>query len=226
MKSRWRYGSAAIAAAGLASGLLAGGQVPGVLQPWQWFGSHAPATATATSAGAAPAAAAGSGAAVRQDYVIGAGDVLDIDVWKQPEISRTLPVRPDGRITLPLVGAIQASGRTPAQLQDSIAAKLTAYVSTPVVTVMVAKVESRRFSVLGAVLRPGAYPLPGPTRMLEALAQAGGFTPFANPDRIELLREESDGHLQKLSFNYSAVVQGRDVDQDRLLQPGDTIVVP
>ncbi len=178
------------------------------------------------AAAPAPGAAHRAAAAPDADYVIGPGDVLAIDVWKEPEISQTEPVRPDGAIALPLVGTLHAGGSTPSALAQQIEAKLAAYIAQPVVTVMVAKVVSRSFQVLGAVLRPGSYPLVGPTRVLEALAQAGGFTPFADPAHVAILHWTPDGKQVRYRFDYSAVIHGNDVQQDRLLQPGDSLIVP
>lgn len=218
----------------MAGSALLGAQNLGALgrPPWQWFSSGESAVPAAAAGAASPdggatapiPAATASPAA--PDYVIGAGDVLQIDVWQQKEISRTLPVRPDGRISLPLVGAIVAGGRTPTELAQAISAKLAPFVSAPVVTVMVDKIASRNVSVLGAVLRPGTYPLPGPTRVLQALAEAGGFTPYANPGSIELLRVQPDGTVHRFTFDYPDVIKGKHIQQDRLLEPGDTIIVP
>ncbi len=159
-------------------------------------------------------------------YVIGPGDVLAIDVWHEKEISQTLPVRPDGKISLPLAGTLEASGRTPRQLQREITTKLAAFISHPVVTVMVAHVGSRKINVLGAVLRPGSYPLDTPTRVLGALAEAGGFTAFANRSKMIILHTRRDGQQVRYRFNYPAVIHGRKLAENRLLQPGDTLIVP
>ncbi|MGH9467281.1 MAG: polysaccharide biosynthesis/export family protein [Terriglobales bacterium] len=178
---------------------------------------------------AAPAASSGTRPlAVPGDtqYIIGPGDVLSIDVWKEKEISQTLPVRPDGVITLPLVGTLRASGSTPGQLQRQIADKLSAFLSHPVVTVIVLKVVSKTFQVLGNVLRPGSYPLLRPTRILEALAQAGGFTPFADPGHITVLHWLPNGQQVRYRFDYSAVIHGKKLAEDRLLRSGDSVIVP
>ncbi|HVA63604.1 MAG TPA: polysaccharide biosynthesis/export family protein [Terriglobales bacterium] len=198
-------------------------QAPNLLHLFPWHRADRAAASPADHAGPGERLAPAPPAA---DYVIGPGDVLTIDVWQEKEISQTLPVRPDGQIALPLAGNLVAAGQTPQQLQASIAARLAAYISKPVVTVMVAKVVSRDFSILGAVLRPGRYPLVSPTRVLQALAQAGGFTPFANRGNITLLRPRPDGTLARYRFNYSQIIQGHGLQQDRLLQPGDTLVVP
>lgn len=188
------------------------------LMPWH---SHAAQNAPDPSAGrrvSADAPAAG--------YRIGPGDVLRIDVWKETEISQTEPVRPDGNITLPLAGAVYANGLTPAELSQQIETKLAAYIAHPDVTVMVDKVVSRAFQVLGSVLRPGSYPLLRPTHILQALAEAGGFTPFADRDHILVLHWNADGQQERFHCNYSDLIHGHHLQQDRLLQPGDTLIVP
>ncbi len=158
-------------------------------------------------------------------YVIGVGDVLDVDVWQSKEVSREVPVRPDGQISLPLAGQIQASGRTPEQLQARIASRLSRYMDHPAVTVIVEKVGSRYFSVLGNVLKPGRYSLQTPTWLLQALAEAGGFTPFADRGGILLLRMTSKGQL-RYRINYNDIIHGNKPYENVRLKPGDTIVVP
>ncbi|MGH9412489.1 MAG: polysaccharide biosynthesis/export family protein [Terriglobales bacterium] len=175
------------------------------------------------------AAASGKGrasATVAAGYRIGPGDVLRIDVWKEAEISQTEPVRPDGEITLPLVGAVRASGLTPAALGHQIETLLAAYIAHPQVTVMVDKVVSRAFQVLGSVLRPGSYPLVRPTHVLQALAEAGGFTPYADRSHLVVLHWNAAGQQERFRFNYSDIIHGHHLQQDRLLQPGDTLIVP
>ncbi|MGH9488627.1 MAG: polysaccharide biosynthesis/export family protein [Terriglobales bacterium] len=194
-------------------------------QPLRWIADLAvhknPPAAGEVSGGMRPPAVAPD-----THYVIGPGDVLAIDVWKEKEISQTMPVRPDGDIALPLAGTLRASGLTPEQLEQHIAKKLSAYITDPVVTVMVDKVISRTFQVLGSVLRPGSFPLVRPTRILQALALAGGFTSFAHPSHIVLLHWQPDGRQVRYTFNYSAVIQGKHLNEDRQLQPGDTLIVP
>lgn len=155
-------------------------------------------------------------------YVIGPNDLLDIDVWQNTELTfRGLPVRPDGKISLPLLNDVQAAGLTAMQLADSISEKLKSYVKNPQVTVVVTQVNSQRYYVLGEVLHAGVFPLlPGLTA-LQAVSSAGGFTQFANEKKIYILRG-----ADKLPFNYKEVVQGKDMDENILLKPGDTIVVP
>ncbi len=158
-------------------------------------------------------------------YVIGAEDILDIDAWKEPEITRTVPVRPDGKISLPLINDIQAVGLTPMQLAMIITEKLKKYLTDPQVTVVVRSINSRRIFIMGEVGRPGTFALlPGMT-MLQALSGAGGFTQFANLKGIYLLRNEN-GKQVKYPFNYKEVVRAQRPEQNLVLKPGDTIIVP
>ncbi len=158
-------------------------------------------------------------------YVIGPTDVLDISVWKEPEVSRTVPVRPDGRISLPLLSDVQAAGLTPTQLAAHITESLRKFMTGPQVTVIVATINSQRIYILGEVTRTGAYPLlPGMT-VLQALSSAGGFTQFANIKNIYLLRQEN-GQQVKHAFNYKDVTNGKKPEQNVVLKAGDTIIVP
>jgi len=159
-------------------------------------------------------------------YKIGADDVLAINVWKEPDVSRSVPVRSDGKISLPLAGEIQAAGQTPKQLEGDIAKKLASYISDPDVTVIVQQVRSQKFNILGQVGKPGSYPLTGPTTILDAIALAGGFRDFAKQKSIYVLRETADGKQTRLPFNYKEVIKGNNADQNIQLQPRDTIVVP
>jgi polysaccharide biosynthesis/export protein len=164
-------------------------------------------------------------ATVDPSYRINPQDMLAIDVWKEPEISRLVPVRPDGRISLPLLEDVEAAGLTPMQLADSITQKLQKYISNPNVTVIVTQMNSQRIYIMGEVGRPGAYPLlPGMT-LLQALSNAGGFSPFANLKKIHLIREEN-GRQTRHEFNYRDMLRGRNTDQNIALKPGDTIIVP
>ena len=161
---------------------------------------------------------------VPSDYVIGADDTLHIFVWKEPDLTETLPVRPDGKISMPLLNDITAAGLTPLQLRDEITEKLKKYVSDPRVTVVVTGTNSRRIFVTGEVLHTGPMTLLPHMTMLQALAQAG-FSQFANPKAIYLLRNEN-GKQVKVPFNYKEVVKGNHPEQNIELKPGDTIVVP
>ena len=159
-------------------------------------------------------------------FVIGVEDILNINVWKEPEMSRVVPVRPDGMITLPLIGEIKATGLTPIQLQDQISAALRKLLSDPQVTVIVAEVHSLTFNVMGQVLKPGYYPLTRRMTVLDAIALSGGFQPFAKQKKVYVLRTSADGKQVRLSFNYKDVIKGKRPDENIYLQPRDTVVIP
>jgi polysaccharide export outer membrane protein len=169
------------------------------------------------SASVQPAATADAG------YKIGPQDVLRIDVWKETEISRSVPVRPDGKISLPLLNDVQAAGLTAMELANNITEGLKKFINNPQVTVTVAEINSRRVYVTGEVTKPGAYALLPNMTALQALTSAGGFTQFSNPKKIYVLRNEG-GKQVKHPFNYKAVLDGK--QDDIPLRPGDTIVVP
>lgn len=158
------------------------------------------------------------------DYVIGADDLLKIVVWKEQELTETLPVRPDGKISMPLLGDVPAAGMTPTELSDSIQQKLKKYIADPRVTVVVSAMNSQRVFVTGEVTHSGAIPLLPHMTVLQALSTSG-FTQFANLKGIYVLRNES-GHQTKLPFNYKEVVKGQRSDENIELKPGDTVVVP
>jgi len=191
--------------------------------------------ANSASAQAAPATAAGSAAATTAEkpadkphddsFVIGNDDVLAINVWKEPDISRSIPVRSDGKISLPLVGEVQAAGLTPLKLEKDIAEKLKSYISEPEVTVMVQQVNSQKFNILGQVNKPGSYVIANSPTVLDAIALAGGFRDFAKRKSIYVLRHGASGEV-RLAFNYKNVSQGKNTDQKVKLQPGDTIIIP
>ena len=163
-------------------------------------------------------------AGTASDYVIGADDTLHISVWKEPDLTETLPVRPDGKISMPLLNDIPAAGLTPLQLKVSITEKLKKYIADPRVTVVVTAMNSRRIFVTGEVVHSGPMALLPHMTVLQALSQAG-FTQFANLKAIYLLRTEN-GRQQKLPFNYKEVVKGNHPEQNIVLKPGDTLVVP
>jgi polysaccharide export outer membrane protein len=159
------------------------------------------------------------------NYMIGAQDVLDVDVWKETELTRSVPVRPDGKISLPLLNDVQAAGLTPAQLSEELTTAFKKFITNPQVTVIVTQINSQRVYILGEMTRPGAYPLlPGMT-VLQALSSAGGFTPFASMKKIYVLRGEGSKQ-EKFPFNYKEVVKGKNAEQNIVLKAGDQIVVP
>jgi polysaccharide export outer membrane protein len=178
---------------------------------------------------AVPADPSPSGSAVpahNDTYIIGVDDVLSINVWKEAEVSKTVPVRSDGKISLPLAGEVQASGQTPLQLEKVLAAKLQSFISEPEVTVIVTEIKSQKFNILGMVAKPGSYPLTNSSTVLDAIALAGGFRDFAKQKSIYILRQNPDGSQVRLPFNYKEVIKGKDSAQNIKLQPRDTIVVP
>src|ERR1700677_2963379 len=158
------------------------------------------------------------------DYVLGSDDQLHITGWKETDLPVTLPVRPDGKISLPLINDIQAAGLTPMELRDSITEKLKKYIADPRVTVVVTAMNSRRVFVSGEVVHTGAMPLLPNMTMLQALA-AAGFTQFANLKGIYVLRVEN-GKQGKLPFKSRDVIKGNHPEQNIMLKPGDTVVVP
>ena len=160
------------------------------------------------------------------NYVIGDDDLLEINVWKEQDLCRTIPVRSDGKISLPLVGEVQAAGRTPVQLEEDITSRLRNFITEPAVTVMVQKINSLKFNVMGEVIKPGAYPLTTSMTVVDAIATAGGFRDFAKKKAIYVLHTTADGKETRVKFNYSDFVKGNDPQQNVRLQPGDTVVVP
>jgi polysaccharide export outer membrane protein len=159
-------------------------------------------------------------------FVIGANDVLAINVWKEPDVSRSVPVRSDGKISLPLAGEVQAAGVTPLKLEQDIAIKLQSYISEPEVTVIVQQINSQKFNILGMVNKPGSYSVTNSSTVLDAIAAAGGFRDFAKQKSIYVLRQNPDGTQAHLSFNYKEVIKGKHAEENVKLQANDTIVVP
>ena len=172
----------------------------------------------------APKGLAGA-AAADGEYRIGPEDLLDIAVWNNPAISRTMPVRPDGKISLPLLNEVQAAGLTPPQLRDVLMKRLTDYMPSPEVSVIVREVHSFKVSVIGEVKTPGRYELKSRATVLDVLAQAGPFTDFASRTRIFVLRSNG-GAVKRIPFNYNKVVSSDAPDGNFSLQPGDIVVVP
>jgi polysaccharide biosynthesis/export protein len=186
----------------------------------------APPTSQAPVSTNAPAAAANNPATNKVDnahYIIGSEDTLQITVWKEPSLSGSIPVRPDGMISLVLVGDLQAAGRTPMQLADDIAVKLKKYIQDPNVSVLVMGVNSQKVFMVGEVNHVGPVQLTGGMTTLQAIAAAGGLTPYANAKKIYILRGDA-GKQEKIPFNYKQALKGE--NQGVALKPGDTIVVP
>ena len=197
---------------------------------WMWAQNALPANAKAdtpvTVASINQPVAAEVSKPHDDSFVIGANDVLAINVWKEPDVSRSVPVRSDGKISLPLAGEIQASGLTPLKLEQDIAGKLQSFIAEPEVTVIVQQINSQKFNILGMVSKPGSYSLTNSSTVLDAIAAAGGFRDFAKQKSIYVLRHNPNGTEARLPFNYKDVVKGKNPDQNVKLQPNDTIVIP
>jgi polysaccharide export outer membrane protein len=162
----------------------------------------------------------------RDTYRIGVTDVLRINVWRNEELSVVVPVRPDGKISVPLLNDVQAEGLVPTDLKEILTRELAEYVTTPDVTIIVLEMNSRFVSVLGGVNREGRFPLSRNLRVLEALAFAGGFTTFADKDNIRIVRAQPDGSEAEYRFDYDAYIKGKAPGTNIVLRPGDTIIVP
>lgn len=212
MKSAWK--AAVVALVLISSIALAQGS------PAQPATSPASDNTAASGKSATAASASPAGPA----YVIGPEDVLHVSVWKEADLTATLPVRPDGKISLPLLNDVQAAGLTPEQLKDSVTEKLKKYVADPRVTVVVTAINSKRVYLTGEVLHSGAMPMSPNMTVLQALSSAG-INQFANTKRIYVLRTEN-GKQEKLPVNYRKLVKGEQIEQNYTLRPGDTIVVP
>ena len=216
-------------------GTAAPNAMPGTATPRQpATNSKARAVDTRSVGGAATPMAAGG---APSDYVIGPEDLLQISVWKNESLSRIVPVRPDGKISLPLLHDVQAAGLTAMQLRDKLAVALAEYMPNPEVSVIINEVRSFRVSVLGEVQKPGVLQLKSTTTILEAIAMAGGFRDFASPSKIVIFRRDDAGQTQKIKFNYNKAVgssstfsltgdRNASEDQNLVLKTGDVIVVP
>jgi polysaccharide export outer membrane protein len=199
-----------------------------LLASWMAAGAgsaHAAQTAEAGKGDSAANQAVAQAAAPIEDYKIGPQDVLRIDVWKEAELTRTVPVRPDGKISLPLLNDVQAAGLTPAELAKVLTDGLKKFINSPQVTVTVSEINSRRVYVTGEVAHAGAFPLLPNMTVLQALSSSGGFTQFAKTKAIYVLRAEN-GKQVKHPFNYKEVLAGRKQEENIALEPGDVIVVP
>jgi polysaccharide export outer membrane protein len=177
------------------------------------------------SAGATAEPAVPAGVTPPTDYVIGADDQLAVIFWRETNMSAEVTVRPDGKISLPLINDIQASGLTPDQLRLSLTEAATKYIEDPTVTVVVKAINSRRVFITGQVGKPGPYPLTAPTTVLQLLALAGGVAEYAKSDQIQVMRTEN-GKTTSHRFNYKDVIKGKKLEQNLLLRPGDTVIVP
>jgi polysaccharide biosynthesis/export protein len=189
------------------------------------------APATGSTGASASEASTQSGAPARttrpdDTFVIGNDDVLSINVWKEPDLTKQIPVRSDGKISLPLIGDIQAAGRTPAQLEQDIADRLKSFITDPQVVVIVQEIHSLKFNILGEVAKPGSYPLTVGTTIVDAIAIAGGFKDFAKKKGVYVLRQGFSGNELRFDFNYQDFIKGKDTKQNIVLKPHDTIVVP
>ncbi|HET6958021.1 MAG TPA: polysaccharide biosynthesis/export family protein [Vicinamibacterales bacterium] len=162
--------------------------------------------------------------ALSDEYRVGPGDKLRIEVYKDPQLSQSVQVRPDGKITLPLIGDLEATGHTPIELRDTITTSFKEYVTNPTVTVIVVEALASKVYVMGEVTHPGTMELHGPTTILQALAMAGGFKEFANTKEVKVLRPGDRGAVQTIKFNYKDVLNGD--AKPFLLRSGDTVVVP
>jgi polysaccharide biosynthesis/export protein len=174
---------------------------------------------------AAPAPAAPAGVAVPSGYVIGPDDVLMVLFWREKDMSLEVTVRPDGRITLPLLNDVQAAGLTPEELRAQVMKASAKYVEDPNVTVLVKTINSRKVFITGMVAKPGPYPLSGPTTVMQLLSMAGGIQEFADSKNIIVMRTEN-GRPMAYRFNYTEVVKRRNLRQNIELKPGDTVIVP
>jgi polysaccharide export outer membrane protein len=159
------------------------------------------------------------------DYRIGVGDVLNIQVWKETDLTRSVPVRPDGKISFPLLDDLQAAGLTPLELKRVLTEKLKQYLSGPRVTVLVEEVNSYKVYVMGEVVLQGSLILKTRTTLLQAISLAGGFTAYAKRDQIIVLRKTAKKD-ERIKLNYDRIVAGKNPEQNLVLEPGDTVVVP
>ena len=168
---------------------------------------------------------AASAGETQAEYVIGLGDQLQIMVWKGPELNQAMSVRIDGRISLPLIGDVEAAGKTIRDLKRILEVKYADVIAEPAVSVMLAQSKSWRYYIIGKVAHPGEFPIDFPITVLQAIAKSGGFLEWAKTEKISLVRRE-DGRETIVSFNYEALVNGQNLQQNALVKPGDTIIIP
>jgi polysaccharide biosynthesis/export protein len=209
--------SAILCAPLLCFGLSANGQTPA--QTLTENNSHAQPTTARTIESR-------SASAPNKDYVIGSDDVLAVNVWQEHELSLVVPVRPDGKISLPLVGELYVAGLTAWQLQDTIAQHLKEYLEHPQVTVIVQETKSQRFNVVGEVQKPGSFEFGHPLTIIDAIALAGGLRDFAQSKKMYVIRIGADGSREKIPVNYNNLLKGKPSAQNIVLRSHDTVVVP
>jgi polysaccharide biosynthesis/export protein len=188
-------------------------------------GSSASAQQASLSAANSSKSTASEAVVLPVGYTIGAEDILSVVFWRDKDLSADVVVRPDGKISLPLINDIQAAGLTPAQLRDKVIAAASTYVESPNATVVVKEIHSRKVFITGLVGRPGSYPLGSDMNVLQLIAVAGGLQEFADARNIVVVRTEN-GRQRFLKFNYKDVIGQQDSKQNVVLQPGDTVVVP
>ena len=158
-------------------------------------------------------------------YVIGPEDLLSIHVWKEEALTRQVPVRSDGKISLPLVDEVHAAGLTPLQLKEKLTLRLKEFIDNPSVSIIVAEANSQKVYVTGEVRTPGVYPLRGETRLLQVIPMAGGFTEWADQKKVLIIRKEGEKD-KRIVVNYKKIVSGEDMSANIVLKPGDTIIIP
>ena len=212
-KSIARGAAAVLIALAIATPVLAQGQKPGA------------AAQSMPAAAAAAAAPRPTDPAIPAGYVIGTDDVLSIVFWKDKDMSADAQVRPDGRIALPLINEVQAAGLTPEQLREKITEESKKYMEDASVTIVVRQINSRKAFITGEINKPGTYPLTSPTTVVQLIAMAGGLREYANGKKIVIMRTEN-GKPRRLSFNYNDIIDGKNLQQNIELKPGDTVVVP
>ena len=193
----------------------------GWLVPGPLLAQKPAAAPAATDPSTVPIKPDNSAAVDPKTYVIGAQDILMIKVWREQDFTGPYTVRPDGKITIPLVGDVQASGLTPERLGEQLKQALSDYINSPDVSVSLQAVNSKKFFITGEVMRAGEYPLAIPTKVFDALSNAGGFRDFANKKKIIIIRGP-----ERIKFNYQDILKGKNLEQNIFLENGDTVVVP
>jgi polysaccharide export outer membrane protein len=186
--------------------------------------AQAPAQTPNTPRPAAGTGTAATGLPIPTDYVVGPDDILSIVFWRDADMTQEVTVRPDGNITLPLLGDIKAAGLKPSELRDQIAKTAGKFIEDPNVTVVVRQINSRNVFITGGVTRPGAYPVSGQMTVLQLITVAGGLTEFADSKNVRILRVEN-GQTVSLKFNYNEVMDGKNLNQNIVLKPGDSVMV-